>query len=52
MKLAIKRIEYMCSQCGKKELRFVSSERPQPGKCPRREGNKPHTWVINRQFEN
>ena len=33
--MATKRIEYMCSHCGKKTIRFVSEGRPQPGKCPR-----------------
>ena len=37
--MAIKRIEYMCSHCGKKETRFVSMGKPQPGKCPRRQGD-------------
>ena len=45
--MATKRIEYMCSHCGKKEIRFVSMGKPQPGKCPRR-----HVWIINRKFEN
>lgn len=50
--MATKRIEYMCSHCGKKEIRFVSMGRPQPGKCPRKKGDKPHTWTVNRKFEN
>lgn len=45
--MAVKRIEYMCSHCGKKETRFVSMGKPQPGKCPRRQGDKPHVWTIN-----
>ena len=40
--MATRRIEYMCSHCGKKEIRFVSLGKPQPGKCPRRQGDKPH----------
>ena len=51
-KMATKRIEYMCSYCGKKELRFVSMGKPQPGKCPRKQGDKPHTWMVNRRLEN
>ncbi|MBO6177914.1 MAG: hypothetical protein J6M62_12155 [Selenomonadaceae bacterium] len=43
-----KRKEWMCTHCGKKEIRFVSAGRPQPGKCPRKNGDKPHTWVVNR----
>lgn len=50
--MATKRIEYMCSYCGKKELRFVSMGKPQPGKCPRKKGDKPHTWTVNRRLEN
>lgn len=50
--MATKRIEYMCSQCGKKVTRFVSEGRPQPGKCPRKQGDKPHTWVVNRKLDN
>ena len=34
--MAVKRIEYMCTHCGKKEIRFVSAGKPQPGKCPRK----------------
>ena len=49
--MAAKRIEYMCSQCGKKETRYASLGRPNPGKCPRKQGDKPHTWVVNRKFE-
>lgn len=37
--MATKRIEYMCSYCGKKELWFVSM-------------GKPHTWTVNRKFKN
>ena len=51
-KMATKRIEYMCSHCGKKEIRFVSMGKPQPGKCPRKQGDKPHSWKVNRKFEN
>ena len=46
----IKRFEYMCTQCGKKQWRSSNAGRPQPGTCPRREGNKPHTWVKNREM--
>ena len=50
--MAIKRIEYMCSHYGKKETLFVSMGRPQPGKCPCRQGDKTHVWAINRKLEN
>ena len=49
--MAVKRIQYMCSYCGKKETRLVSLGRPLPGKCPRKTGNKPHSWVINKKLD-
>lgn len=48
--MADKRIEFMCSYCGKKEIRNTSMGRPLPGRCPRKAGNKPHSWVINRRL--
>ena len=44
------KIEYMCSFCGAKKQLPNSMGRPLPGKCPRKSGDKPHTWVINRKF--
>ena len=41
-------IEWMCRNCGKKELRGKTAGRPQPGKCPRKNGG-PHSWVKNRE---
>lgn len=46
----IKKIEYMCSYCGKKVIKTQSLGRPDPGKCPRKQGDKPHTWRINRKI--
>ena len=43
-------IEYMCRYCGAKMLRTAQSGRPSPGKCPRKTGDKPHSWVINRKL--
>lgn len=43
-------IEYICSYCGKKTLRGANSGRPQPGKCPRKQGDKPHSWRINKKI--
>ena len=43
-------IEFMCTYCGHKSLRGVNAGRPMPGKCPRRTGNQPHRWVINRKL--
>lgn len=45
-----KHIEYMCSYCGRKEIRGVNAGRPKPGKCPRKTNNQPHSWRINRKF--
>ncbi len=47
----IRRIEYMCSYCGKKEIKTTLQGRPMPGKCPRKEGNKPHSWRKNREMK-
>ncbi len=47
---AKKFVEYMCSQCGKKETKPKAMGRPMPGKCPRKTGNKPHSWVKNKEF--
>ncbi len=48
-----KRIEYMCTWCGRKCVRFVSAGRPEPGVCPKRPKcggmGKPHVWVVNRK---
>ncbi len=43
-----KRIEYMCTHCGKKETRSENTGRPNPGKCPRKSNGGPHVWVKNR----
>lgn len=43
-------IEYQCRYCGRKESRGINAGRPQPGKCPRKTGDKPHSWVINRKW--
>ena len=51
MSSTFKRIEYMCTYCGKKEIRTPSMGRPQPGKCSRKNGDKPHSWVINRKLD-
>lgn len=49
--MPVKKTEYMCSWCGKKVVRTQNQGRPEPGKCPRKEDNKPHTWTVNRKFE-
>ena len=46
----IKKIEYMCIYCGKKTIKSQALGRPEPGKCPRKNGDRPHTWRINRKI--
>ena len=48
---AYEKIEYMCSHCGQRVIRAKTIGRPNPGKCPRKKGDKPHTWVINRRIK-
>ena len=45
-----RQIEYMCSQCGIKQVRPAFTGKPAPGKCNRRPGDKPHVWTINRKM--
>lgn len=44
----MKTIEWMCTWCGKKVRRTEVIGRPDPGKCPRKNNTRPHTWVKNR----
>ena len=44
----IKKIEWICAYCGKRLILTNLQGRPQPGKCQRKEGNKPHSWRKNR----
>lgn len=46
--MVMKRIEYMCSYCGKKRIRTEREGRPEPERCPRKQGDKPHSWRRNR----
>jgi hypothetical protein len=41
-------VEWMCTHCGKREIKAQVFGRPLPGKCPRKPGDKPHTWAKNR----
>ena len=45
-----KHVEYQCTWCGKRVIKVDGTGRPLPGKCPRKGGDKPHTWVINRKY--
>ena len=42
------RTEWICTHCGKKEIRTDTQGRPSPGTCPRKDNSKPHTWTKNR----
>lgn len=46
--LHMKYIEYICTMCGCKEVRAERYGRPMPGRCPRKTGDKPHSWRRNR----
>lgn len=46
--MASRYIEWMCTHCGKKQSVLEGRGRPSPGKCQRKQGDKPHTWVKNR----
>ena len=46
---------YICTYCGKSDLRRFDQGRPLPGYCPRRYNMKdgkplPHRWVISRKI--
>ena len=43
-----KRIEWMCTNCGRKETRSETMGRPMSGVCPRKTNKGPHRWVKNR----
>ncbi|WP_172794607.1 hypothetical protein [Acetivibrio ethanolgignens] len=43
-------IEYMCTYCGRRSCKKEGAGRPLPGKCPRRSGDQPHRWVVNRKL--
>ncbi len=45
-----KRVEYMCTHCGTRRIRNENDGRPSPDRCPRRSGDQPHRWVINRKL--
>lgn len=48
--MTVKSVEYMCSHCSTKAVRHAGQGKPQPSKCPKRQGNKPHVWTVNRKF--
>lgn len=49
MGIEVIRIEYMCSRCGARITRGNFDGKPEPGRCPRNNGNH-HLWVANRRF--
>ena len=46
----MKSIEWMCRNCGQKQIKVVSVGRPMPGRCPRSKSGGPHRWVRNRSI--
>lgn len=44
-------VEYMCYYCGAKRVQQYGHGRPMPGKCPRKQNGRPHTWVVNRKID-
>ena len=49
--IKMKRIEWICTYCGKRSTMSERMGRPQPGKCPRKQGDKPHSWRKNKTFQ-
>ena len=50
---ANKKVEYMCSYCGTKQIKPATAGRPLPGSCRAKAKSKdgkmkPHSWVKNR----
>ena len=50
------KIEYICTYCGNRSIRLISTGRPMPGRCPAKSKivgkSVPHTWVKNRTMWN
>ena len=46
--ICMKKIEWMCTACGRKVLYSESIGRPKPGICPKKSRGSHHTWVKNR----
>ena len=44
----VKRIEYMCQICGKKEVKHPNFGRPKPDKCSKNRITGTHVWEENR----
>lgn len=44
----MKKIEWMCTTCGRKMVKSDISGRPAPGACPKKPNKSHHTWVKNR----
>ncbi len=43
-------IEYKCKFCGVQRTMGVGNGKPEPGRCQRRSGSLPHSWIINRKW--
>lgn len=44
----MKKVEWMCTTCGRKEIKIGNVGRPKPGSCPKKKNQSHHTWVKNR----
>jgi len=49
-KQSFSNIEYICRHCGVRRVTGATSSRPEPGRCPKRTGTLPHSWVINKKW--
>jgi hypothetical protein len=48
--MEFKNVEYICIYCGKRVMKGKNAGRPEPGQCPRKQGDKPHSWRLNRKI--
>ena len=46
----VKHVEYQCTWCGKRVVKIEGKGRPEPGRCPRKDGDKPHTWTVSKKY--
>ena len=43
-------VEFQCRYCGAKTTLAINRGEPNPGRCPRKQGDKPHSWITNRKI--
>jgi|GEM_PF-3977741 len=44
-----KKVDWQCTWCNRKET-WKEGFRPVPGKCPRKTGDRPHTWTKVKKY--